>query len=121
MIEASFTGFVQGTKEFNWGTILEVAHTNRKKNEAGEWETTSTDYIDVVVDKRDLAAYSHILNSAKGTRVTVKGAIKLNAYTNRAGEAAAKFKVYPSELDVVDAISTIKNILKPIDLADAPF
>jgi single-stranded DNA-binding protein len=120
-IQVSFTGFIQGTKEFAWGTVLEVAHTNRKKNEAGEWETISTDYVDVVIDAKDVQAYGHVLSSEKSTRVAVKGNMKFNAYTNKAGEPAAKMKVYPDELEIVDSVSAIKQVLKPLDLSDAPF
>lgn len=120
-IQVSFTGFIQGTKEFAWGTVLEVAHTNRKKNEAGDWETVSTDYVDVIVDTKDVQAYSHILGAEKSTRVAVKGNMKFNAYTNKAGDPAAKMKVYPDEIEIVDSVSAIKQVLKPLDLSDAPF
>ena len=120
-IQVSFTGFIQGTKEFDWGTVLEVAHTNRKKNEAGDWETVSTDYVDVIIDTKDVQAYGHILSSEKSTRVAVKGNMKFNAYVNKAGQPAAKMKVYPEELEIVDSVSAIKQVLKPLDLSDAPF
>ncbi|NBU22792.1 MAG: hypothetical protein EBS38_02615 [Actinobacteria bacterium] len=120
-IQVSFTGFIQGTKEFGWGTVLEVAHTNRKKNDAGEWETVSTDYVDVIIDGKDVAAFKHVLEAGKSSRVAVKGNVKLNPYLTRSGEAAAKLKVYPEELDLVDAVSTVKSVLKPLDLSDAPF
>ena len=120
-IQVSFTGFIQGTKEFAWGTVLEVAHTNRKKNEAGEWETVSTDYVDVVIDTKDVQAYKNILSAEKSTRVVVRGNMKFNAYTNKAGDPAAKMKVYPDELELVDAVSAVKQVLKPLDPSDAPF
>lgn len=120
-IQVSFTGFIQGTKEFAWGTVLEVAHTNRKKNEAGEWETVSTDYVDVVIDTKDVQAYKNILSAEKSTRVIVRGNMKFNAYTNKAGDPAAKMKVYPDELELVDAVSAVKQVLKPLDPSDAPF
>lgn len=100
---------------------MEVAHTNRKKNEAGEWETVSTDYVDVIIDPMDVQAFGHILSAEKSTRVAVKGNMKFNAYTNKAGEPAAKMKVYPEELELVDSVSAIKQILKPLDPSDAPF
>lgn len=120
-IQVTFTGFLQEVKEFNWGTVLEVAHPNRKKNEDGKWETVSTDYIDVIVDAKDKQAYSHILTADKSTRLTVTGNLKWNAYTKRDGEPGAKMKVYPSEIETVDAVSNIKNILQPLDTSDVPF
>lgn len=120
-IQVTFTGFLQEVKEFQWGTVLEVAHPNRKKNEAGQWETVSTDYIDVIVDAKDKQAYSHILTAAKSTRLTVSGNLKWNAYTKRDGEPGAKMKVYPSEIETADPVANIKNILQPVDTSDVPF
>ena len=120
-IQVSLTGFKQDVKEFAWGTVLEVAHTNRKKNDAGEWETVSTDYIDVIIDAKDKAAYANVLNAPKSARLAVKGNMKFNAYTKRDGEPGAKMKIYPDELELVDAVSAVKNVLKPISIEDAPF
>jgi single-stranded DNA-binding protein len=120
-IQVSVTGFMQEVKEFSWGTVLELAHPNRKKNDAGEWETISTDYIDIIVDSKDKAAYANILSAPKSTRIAVKGNLKWNAYTKRDGEPGAKMKIYPTELELVDAVSTVKQVLKPLDISDAPF
>jgi single-stranded DNA-binding protein len=118
-IAVTFTGFLQEVKHFDWGTVVEVAHTNRKKNQAGQWETTSTDYIDVVIDIADKEAYRSIFELAKSTRLTVAGNMKFNVYTKRDGEAGAKMKVWAHNIEVVgDVIKPIKDILSPVD---APF
>lgn len=114
-----FTGFLQEVKHFDWGTVVEVAHTNRKKNQAGQWETVSTDYIDVVIDSNDKAAYAHVLSAPKSTRLAVNGTMKFNTFEKRDGSTAVKMKVWPSEIDVIgDAVATVKQVLQP---ADAPF
>lgn len=120
-IQVSVTGFLQEVKEFSWGTVVELAHPNRKKNEAGQWETISTDYIDVIIDSKDAANYSHITSAAKSTRLTVSGNLKWNAYTKRDGEPGAKMKIYPTDIETVDAVSNIKDVLKPVDTSDVPF
>jgi single-stranded DNA-binding protein len=120
-IQVSVTGFIQEVKEFGWGTVLEIAHPNRKKNDAGAWETVSTDYIDVIIDAKDKQAYSHILSAPKSTRVAVKGTMKWNAYLKRDGEAGAKMKIYPSEIETTDSVAAVKEVLKPLDISDAPF
>lgn len=120
-IQVSVVGFLQEVKEFGWGTVLEIAHSNRKKNDSGEWETISTDYIDVIIDGKDVQAYQHILTAPKSTKVSVKGNMKWNTYMRRDGEPGAKMKIYPSELELVDAVSIVKQVLKPVEAADAPF
>lgn len=118
-ISVTFTGFLQTVKHFDWGTIIEMAHTNRKRNQAGEWETVSTDYIDVVVDLADKEAYRHLYDLPKSTRLAVTGNMKFNAYLKRDGEAGAKMKVWADTIEVVgNPVQTVKTILEPVD---APF
>lgn len=118
-IAVKFTGFLQEVKHFDWGSVVEVAHTNRKKNQAGEWETVSTDYIDVVVDMSDKESYRHIFDLPKSTRLSVSGNMKFNAYTKRDGTPGAKMKVWANDMEIVgDPVQTVKQVLEPID---APF
>lgn len=118
-IAVTFTGFLQQVKHFDWGTVIEVAHTNRKKNQAGEWETTSTDYIDVVIDMADKEAFRHLYELPKSTRLNVAGNMKFNVYTKRDGEAATKMKVWAHNVEVIgDPVKVIQDVLSPVD---APF
>lgn len=118
-IAVTFTGFLQEVKHFDWGTVIEIAHTNRKKNPSGEWETTSTDYIDVVVDNSNKQEYAHLFNMPKSTRLAVTGNMKFNAYLKRDGEAAAKMKVWADSIEVIgNPVQAVKTILEPVD---APF
>lgn len=114
-----FTGFLQEVKHFDWGTVVEIAHTNRKKNDAGEWETTSTDYIDVIVDAKNKDAYKHIFDLPQSTRLAVNGNMKWNIYTKRDGSPGAKMKVWADEIEQVgNPVTIVKDVLSP---ADAPF
>ena len=118
-ITVQFTGFLQEVKHFDWGTVVEIAHTNRKKNDAGEWETVSTDYIDVVIDMADKEAYRDIYEMPKSTRLAVNGRMKFNAYTKRDGQPGAKMKVWAEDIEAVaNAVKVVKDILDPVD---APF
>lgn len=118
-IAVQFTGFLQEVKHFDWGSVVEVAHTNRKKNDAGQWETVSTDYIDVIVDAKDRDSYERIFQMEKSTRLAVSGNMKWNIYTKRDGQPGAKMKVYVEDIEAVgDPVKIIKDVLDP---ADAPF
>jgi hypothetical protein len=48
-IEIKFTGYINEIKEFSWGKIAKVAHSQVRKNDAGEWETVGRDYFDVIL------------------------------------------------------------------------
>lgn len=118
-ITVQFTGFLQEVKHFDWGTVVEIAHTNRKKNDAGEWETTSTDYIDVVVDIADKESYRDIYEMPKSTRLAISGRMKFNLYTKRDGETGVKMKVWAETIETVgDPVKIVRDILDPVD---APF
>lgn len=114
-----FTGWLNDKKEFDWGTVLKVAHKNRKQNDKGEWETISTDYVDVVIDKNDLANYSHVLRAEIPTRIEVRGNVKLSTYEGKNGTAVA-IKVYPQEISVAENNSKPDTYAKADD-TDVPF
>jgi hypothetical protein len=44
------TGWLNDTKEFDWGTVLKLSVDVRKKTEAGAWETVDKTIYDVVTD-----------------------------------------------------------------------
>jgi len=97
-----FAGWLNEKKEFDWGTVLKVTHKNRKQNDAGEWETTSTDYLDVVIDKNDLSKFSHVLDADVPTRIEVRGNAKFSTYEGKNGTGVA-IKVYPQEISVSES------------------
>jgi single-stranded DNA-binding protein len=107
-LSLTFTGFVEEAKTFDWGSVVTVAHANRKKNEEGKWETVSRDYIDVSVDPS--SDFGWLLKADKGTRVTITGNAKLSTYEKRDGSSAVKIKLYPQAVE-----SAV------IDRTDAPF
>jgi hypothetical protein len=122
MLELTFTGFVNGYKTFDWGTVIEMSHPNRKRNAAGEWETTSTDYVDVVIDKTELNDYAHALNLPERTRIAVTGVLKPAAYLKKDGTPGIRLKVYARGIEQVqkNPVQTVQDILAPVD-TEVPF
>lgn len=108
----SFTGFVEEVKEFSWGNVVTVSHANRKKNDAGQWETISRDYIDVTIDPG--SDFSWLKEAKKGLRVAVTGNVKVSTYEKKDGSAGIRFKLWPTEVDTFETNAQF-------DVADAPF
>jgi len=48
-MELTFTGWLNDVKSFDWGTVLKMSHSVRKKDEAGNWQTVSKDFVDVII------------------------------------------------------------------------
>lgn len=111
-LSLSFTGFVEEVKTFDWGSVVTVSHSNRQKNDAGQWETTSRDYIDVTVDPS--TEFGWLLQAQKGLRVAITGNAKLSTYNKKDGSAGVRIKLWPKEVDTFEAGAVL-------DTSDAPF
>lgn len=111
-LSLSFTGFVEEVKTFDWGSVVTVSHSNRQKNAAGEWETTSRDYIDVTVDGD--SEFGWLLQAQKGLRVAITGNAKLSTYNKKDGSAGVRIKLWPKEVDTFESNAVL-------DTSDAPF
>jgi hypothetical protein len=108
-LQIEFEGFVQDVRNFDWGTVVVVAHNQRAKSASGEWETVGKDYIDVTFDG---------VAPAKETLVKVKGNLKVSTYDKKDGTKGVSLKVRASELYPFkrgDAVSATKEILEPLD------
>lgn len=99
-IEATFTGWLNDIKEFDWGTVLKMSHSVRRKDEQGEWQTVGKDYIDVIVDPAKRGEFSDILNAQVPSRVAVTGNCKPHHYTNQNGETVNLLKVWPNAMEL---------------------
>ena len=108
----SFTGFVEEVKTFSWGSVVTVSHSHRQKNDAGEWETTGRDYIDVTVDPA--SEFAWLLQAKKGLRVAVSGNVKISTYEKKDGSAGIRFKLWPKEIETFEQTAVL-------ELEDAPF
>lgn len=107
-LSLTFTGFVEEAKTFDWGSVVTISHSNRKKNDQGKWETVSRDYIDVSIDPK--SEFGWLLQAEKGLRVTVTGSAKISTYEKRDGSSGINIKVYP----YIVAEATVEK-------SDAPF
>ena len=108
-LQIEFEGFVQDVRNFDWGTVVVVAHNQRAKSPTGEWETVGKDYIDVTFDG---------VTPPKETLVKVKGTLKVSTYAKKDGSTGVALKVRASELYPFkrgDAVSATKEILEPLD------
>lgn len=108
----SFTGFVEEVKTFDWGSVVTVSHANRQKNAAGEWETTSRDYLDVSVD--GASEFAWLLQAKKGLRVAISGNVKVSTYEKKDGSVGIRYKVWPKEVETFETNAQF-------DVSDAPF
>ena len=102
-----FEGFVQETKPFSWGNVAKIAHNQRAKNAAGEWETTGKDYIDVVLPDGVVVTDSSL--------VKVSGTFKVSSYPKKDGTFGVAIKVNAREIVPVvrrnDPIAVVKEVL----------
>ena len=85
-IEVKFTGFVNEVKQLQWGTVYNMSHSQRQKNDQDEWETTGYDYFDVV-------PADGVPLFEKGDRVAVEGRLKTRRYTSNTGTAGIALQV----------------------------
>lgn len=120
----SFEGYVNEIKQFTWGRVARISHSQRAKNEAtGEWENVGYDYLDVTLpDDVDVQEKSV---------VSVSGTLKATAYTSNSGEAKPSLKVRaqyvaPVERKQQDNRTNLNTLMagigaSPIDDEDAPF
>jgi hypothetical protein len=113
-----FEGFTQAPKVLSWGTVVVVAHNNRGKNEAGEWITTSTDYVDVIVP-------DGVPVPAEGVLVKVKGNLTPGAYLKNDGSPKPSLKVRAQDISPIfrdrDAVAVVKDVLGATPADEMPF
>jgi hypothetical protein len=92
-IRVEFEGFVNEVKPFDWGTVYNVSHSQRRKNEAGEWVTDGYDYFDVTgeagLDVKD--------------RVKIVGTLKTKRFDKRDGSKGIALQVRAESITKVGA------------------
>ena len=119
-LNIEFEGFVQETKPFSWGNVAKVAHNQRAKNAAGEWETTGKDYLDVVLPDGVVVSDNSL--------ISVKGTFKVSTYPKKDGTQGVSIKVNAKEVSPVvrgkrDPVDTLLNVLggQPVEDDGLPF
>jgi len=93
-VKVQFRGFVNDVKQFDWGVIYNMAHSQRQKDEQGEWQTVGYDYFDVVDNSR-------MTSFVKGDQVEVTGNLKTRRYEGRDGVQRMSLQVRADSMDKV--------------------
>lgn len=109
-------GWLNEVKQFSWGTALRVASSNRAKNDAGEWETVSRDYYDVVLGD------GVTIDVAEGP-VVVEGSFKLGkTYAKKDGTTGVELKVRATAVyaDVSTRAESAASFEAPSGWAEVP-
>ena len=85
-LKISFEGYVNEVKQFSWGSVAKVSHSQRAKNDAtGEWETVGKDYLDVTLPEGVIVD--------EGSIVAVEGTLKVGTYPKKDGTTGVALKV----------------------------
>jgi len=82
-IKVEFNGVVKSVREFSWGNVHNVAHSQRKKDEAGNWVTAGYDYIDVICPEQ----------YAEGDLINVVGKLTTKRFEKRDGSQGMGLQV----------------------------
>lgn len=90
-IEVKFVGFVNEVKQMSWGTVYNMSHSQRQKNEQDEWETVGYDYFDVV-------PAGPALDFQKGDRVAVEGRLKTRRFNGQDGNPRVALQVRATDM-----------------------
>lgn len=94
-INVDFEGYVNEVKQFGWGSVAKVSHSQRAKNEAtGQWETVGKDYFDVTLPDGAIVD--------EGSLVKVKGTLKVGTYDKKDGTQGIALKVRAQEISAVE-------------------
>lgn len=120
-IQVVFEGFVNEVKALSWGNVAKVSHSQRAKNDAGEWETVGRDYFDVTLPDG--------VNVNDGSLVKVVGTLKVGTYEKNDGSTGVSLKVRATEVAPVERGQAAPAASKPADIPsswtpvseDAPF
>ena len=118
-MELTFTGWLNDVKEFDWGTVLKMSHSVRRKDESGNWETVGKDFVDVIIDPAKRGEFSHALEAPVPCRMAVTGNAKPAHYTNNVGDTVVYMKVWASAIEVVESDFAPKT--EGTEYIDTPF
>lgn len=113
--EIKFDGYVAEVKQFTWGVACKVIHNVRTLNQQGQWETSSKEYVDVVLEVGTTIQPDQ--------RVTVVGKVhQLGAYLSKDGQPKPALKVKASSVTVIPSVSTqTVQASLPVAPDDLPF
>ena len=91
-IDIKFEGFVNEIRQFDWGTVYDVAHNQMMKDEQGEWKVDGKDYFSVTGP----AGFE------EGDKVAVVGRMKTKRYDKKDGSKGISLNVRATEMTKVE-------------------
>lgn len=90
-IEIKFQGFINEVKQFDWGTVYDIAHNQVRKDAQGNWETVGKDYFSVVAEP----------GYGKGDKVEVVGRMKTKLYDKKDGSKGVSLQVRAESINIL--------------------
>ncbi|CAB4152920.1 hypothetical protein UFOVP609_34 [uncultured Caudovirales phage] len=91
-LNIEFEGYVNEIKQFDWGTVVQMSHAQRAKNQTtGEWETVGKDYIDVTVP-------TGMSVPAQNSVAVIIGSLKVGTYAKKDGSTGVSLKVRAKDI-----------------------
>lgn len=122
MIKVETTVWLNEVKRLNGFSVLKCTHQNRKKDESGQWQTVSKDYIDVIVDDKRAGDFRHILEMEAPFRMELAGNLKVGTFEKRDGTTGVSLTVYPDEMMAIDGMkSASQEVMDVLNPDSAPF
>lgn len=127
-LKIEFEGYVNEVKNFSWGAVVKMSHSQRAKNkDTGLWETIGKDYIDVVLPEGFNAAQIN-----EGMILNVFGTFKVETYPKNDGSTGVAIKVRATDVSNVerqsgyaakpDAGAALRSVgATPVAPEDMPF
>ena len=111
-LNIEFEGYINEVKQFSWGTVAKMSHSQRAKNDAtGEWETVGKDYLDVTLPEGVAAP-------AENSVARLTGTFKTSTYEKRDGSTGVAIKVRAHSIEPVerrrDPVDVVANVLAPL-------
>ena len=108
------TLFLNKKVTLDFGTVLKCAHPHRYKNDAGEWTTASTTYVDVLIRTEKKSEWSELLAAEEGAKIMISGHGKPLGYTNNEGKQLIGLQIEPHTAEV-------QTTGKSKEIDEAPF
>ena len=111
-LNIEFEGYVNEVKQFSWGTVAKMSHSQRAKNEAtGEWETVGYDYLDVTLPEGADAP-------GENSIARVAGTFKIVTFEKRDGSTGVALNVRAQSIETVERnrnpVDAVAKILAPM-------
>ena len=112
-LNVHFEGYVNEVKQFSWGNVAKISHSQRAKNaETGQWETVGKDYFDVTLPDGVMVE--------EGSIYAVEGTLKVGTYDKKDGTQGVSLKVRAQTINKVERNSAPKTTQATVPDSWAP-